>query len=140
MRVFVDTSVFFKWLYWFFRYWKLKFLEEIFKIYEFVISNYVINELLEKREKISKDLSEKDFLRLLWDFLNLYSVDIIKTNLVPLDSNFFDYVNDINDTQILYDAVKAKADILFTNNIKDFKIDKIEKDFKIKVVDRLEFV
>ena len=139
-RVFVDTSIFFKWIMWFVRYKKLSFLEKFFNEfsnYKFYVSTYVIEESILHRDKLK--LSKSQMETIILDFLKKFDIFVINSDISWCEK-YLSYVNDVDDTQILYDAVKAKADILFTNNIKDFKIDKIEKDFKIKVVDRLEFV
>ena len=139
-RVFVDTSIFFKWIMWFVRYKKLSFLEKFFNEfsnYKFYVSTYVIEESILHRDKLK--LSKSQMETIILDFLKKFDIFVINSDISWCEK-YLSYVNDVDDTQILYDAVKAKADILFTNNIKDFKIHKIEKDFKIKVVDRLEFV
>ena len=56
---------------------------------------------------------------------------------VDYTPDMLNYVKDIYDAQILQDAVDVHADILLTNNLKDFFIDKIAQDFHIVVTNKL---
>jgi hypothetical protein len=60
----------------------------------------------------------------------LWSIKILNSNLVS-------YVNDLDDIQILQDAIDIGADILLTKNMKDFDIWQIYDSFNIKVSDRI---
>jgi hypothetical protein len=44
------------------------------------------------------------------------------------------YVNDIDDAQILQDAIDISADFLLSRNTKDFDLRKIQQTFGIKVI------
>lgn len=45
------------------------------------------------------------------------------------------YTSDPNDTQVLQDAIHIHAKYLLTKNIRDFNVEKIQKDFGIQVID-----
>jgi hypothetical protein len=47
--------------------------------------------------------------------------------------SIYGYVTDEYDAQILADALAIQADYLITNNLKDFNITMIEKDFGLKI-------
>ena len=129
MKVFVDTSIFFKWLYGFKKYWRLDFVKKMQQKYNFIISGYVINEILDNKHKLWKNLTDKDIFSILKRIFEKYKIQHFLWELVPENSDFFDYVNDPKDTQILYDAISAGSDILLTDNLKDFKIAEIQQKF-----------
>jgi len=136
MKIFVDSSIFFKWIYGFLKYEHLnivsRILEQWNKLY---ISEYVINELIDKIWKFKYIKTENELVDVLREFRNQYSLNIISTKLASLQDNYLNYVNDPKDVQILADAVCSWCNILLTDNLKDFKIDLIKKDFGIEVVD-----
>ena len=66
-----------------------------------------------------------------------YKIQYFLWELVPENSEFFNYVNDLKDTQILYDAILSKSDILLTDNLKDFKIDEIQQKFNLKITNQI---
>ena len=53
---------------------------------------------------------------------------------------FGQHSRDPNDAHIIAGAVKAKAQFLLTYNLKDYKIDKIKKDFGIIVTTPAKFL
>ena len=65
MNVFVDTSVFFKWVYWFKKHKKLDFVRKKQRKYDFVVSGYVINEILDNKHKLWKKLTDDDIFSIL---------------------------------------------------------------------------
>lgn len=58
-------------------------------------------------------------------------VTMLSQSLPEIKKSFKKYVLDENDAHILAGAQAAKADFLITYNVKDFKIEKIKKDFGI---------
>lgn len=62
---------------------------------------------------------------------NNLKVTILLDSLPEIKESFKQYVLDENDAHILAGAKAAKADFLITYNVRDFKIDKIKKDFGI---------
>jgi predicted nucleic acid-binding protein len=65
------------------------------------------------------------------EFLQRSNLKYISSHqLLP---RWFECVNDMDDLQILQDAIACNADILLTNNIKDFNVDKIFASYKITV-------
>ena len=100
--------------------------------HQFFVSSYIISELLQKiGEKENHVTSRKEFEQ----FRSIILFEIVESD--PLDERIHKFVFDINDAQILQDAIDIDADILLTNNLKDFKIDLIEETFGILVTNRL---
>lgn len=62
---------------------------------------------------------------------NNLKVTMLLESLSKIKESFKQYVLDENDAHILAGAKAAKADFLITYNVKDFKIDKIKRDFGI---------
>ena len=99
-----------------------------------IVSKYVIYELEQLFTKLGIDkVLLRKYLEVLIKYLDIYIYES-----KSLKEEYLKYVFDEDDAQILQDAVESKSDILLTNNLKDFKVDLIEKDFWIKVVDKLE--
>jgi hypothetical protein len=48
------------------------------------------------------------------------------------------YVKDDKDLQVLKDAVEIKATHILTYNLKDFRIQEIEEDFGILIINNLD--
>jgi len=48
-----------------------------------------------------------------------------------MERRFNYYTNDPNDIHVVAGAVLASVDFLLTYNVRDFKIDKIKKDFNL---------
>lgn len=61
-------------------------------------------------------------------------VVVLENTNVVIKQQYKDYVKDVNDAHILGGAHKAKVRFLITYNIKDFRIEKIKKDFDISVL------
>lgn len=55
----------------------------------------------------------------------------MKSNILRAD--FLKYVSDMEDAQILQDALDIEADYLITNNIKDFDIRSIYSEYWLKI-------
>ena len=99
-----------------------------------IVSKYVIYELEQLFTKLGIDkVLLRKYLEVLIKYLDIYIYES-----KSLKEEYLKYVFDEDDAQILQDAVESKSDILLTNNLKDFKIELIEKDFKIKITDKLE--
>ena len=57
-----------------------------------------------------------------------------------IESQFNSYANDPNDIHVIAGAVRANVNFLLTYNLKDYKIDKIKKDFGIIVITPAKFL
>ena len=101
------------------------------KKYTFVLSTFVFIEMKRISEYYGIEHFWLRFVRFLW-YMNFVSI-----KSVPYIEKMQWYVNDKYDVQILQDAVDVKADILLTNNLQDFHIDKIFRDLHIVVTNRL---
>jgi predicted nucleic acid-binding protein len=64
----------------------------------------------------------------------------LKEGVEGIKKQFGEYVLDFNDAHIVAGAQEAKAKFLVSYNIKDFKIDKIKKDFGIIVTTPANFL
>lgn len=132
--IFLDTNKIFGayryFVYHDFSLWDSK-LVELAKKNRLVISYFVLQEIIEicKRQAIpiSTQMVE-NFCNYIW--ISLTTSTKLSTMVLP-------YVNDSNDAQILHDATSVQANILLTNNLKDFNIDAIQKDFNIEVKNTL---
>lgn len=136
MKVFVDSSVLFKWMMWFIKYKELTFLERLFEkfsSYEFVVSTYVLEEILMHHEKFK--LSKYDLENYLITFIEKFRIRVFVSK--KFDEGYVIYVEDEFDTPVLYDAISSNCQILLTSNLKDFKINKIKKEFWLLVVDKI---
>ncbi len=132
MRIFVDTSYLFKWLYWFKKFnGYLPFLENIFSGYNiFLISSFVLWEL-ERNLLIKKIVwSDKEAKQLIEQFFLKYKdIKVYKSQIIDdkRRNYFLSFVNDINNVQIIIDVLNTQSNILLTDNIKDFKVSSIKK-------------
>ena len=59
---------------------------------------------------------------------------VIEKTQHEIKERYKDYVEDLNDAHIVAGAAESKAHFLITYNIRDFKIEKIKKDFDIIVL------
>ena len=84
--------------------------------------------------KVLRDNVQK-FLYFLHNFLSKFWIEIFESK--DLKEKYLQYVNDKNDAQILQDAIESWCNVLLTNNVKDFKVDLIEKNLWIKIVKKL---
>lgn len=94
----------------------------------FVISSYVIQELLEKcdRDWISyTDQHIENFISQTWF--------VFRKSHIPV-AKYKNYVSDIDDAQIVQDAVENNTQYILTNNLKDFCKTAIYEDFGIKTI------
>ena len=80
---------------------------------------------------IRQDISLNELKLLLERRFNL--VDL-KHAMDEARKEYKDYVTDYNDAHIVLGAKEAKVRFLITYNIRDFKIEKIKKDFNILVM------
>ena len=96
---------------------------------EVIISDFVLTEI-EKNFVIKYNLSlTKDHIRM---FLQYSNISLMRSNILRSDA--LPYVNDLDDAQILQDAIDCGADYLVTKNIIDFDQEEIAKVFAIQVV------
>lgn len=97
-----------------------------------VISYFVLQELIEictrKDIPISTQLVE--------NFCNYIGI-FLTTSKKITNNKLITHVNDINDTQILQDAINVQANVLLTNNLKDFNTKNIKIQFNITVTNFL---
>lgn len=64
----------------------------------------------------------------------------LKESIGKIKEKYREYTLDTDDTHIIAGAVKAKAEFLISYNIKHFKIEKIKRDFDIKVTTPANFL
>lgn len=105
---------------------------------EFCISNISIKEIKRGVDKL--DLDNEKFQNLLKKRLRTMKLKEDKTGIKRIKIAFKDYVFDENDAHIVAGAIKAKAKLILTYNIKDFKIEKLAKNFKIIVITPAKFL
>jgi len=138
MKIFLDTSYIFKVLRFVSKFWysNLIFFNKLVNWKIILISDYVIQELLQSHIllKLWYDDVQK-FLYFLHNFLSKFWIEIFESK--DLKEKYLQYVNDKNDAQILQDAIESWCNVLLTNNVKDFKVDLIEKNLWIKIVKKL---
>jgi len=123
---------------WFLKYKKLTGLEKFFKSHKnkkFFISYYVIEEVLKHYKKFW--ISKEELFEIISKFIQKYNIFVLKLDKKD-EKLYLNYVNDPKDAQILADAIESWCNILLTDNLKDFKKELIEKDFWLKVVDKLD--
>ncbi len=107
----------------------------------FIIKTYLINQnlfeiyssnkQLEEIQKVIKRMKNKyQFQTEL--LINLYNKITIIKNLN--ENNYLKYVNDENDSFIVAQAIKIKANYLLTFNIKDYKIKILQDEFNINIL------
>ena len=94
---------------------------------ELYVSDFSILELIDvtKRLKIKTgtliSLVERRFIK----------VDLNEKNLKEIKRKFGEYTNDPFDIHVVAAAAKAKVQFLLTYNLKDYKVDKIKRDFNL---------
>jgi len=74
------------------------------------------------------DIKNSDLKKLIQKY---FQVTILKSNPKTIQKDFSKYTTDQNDAHIVAGAQASKVNFLVTYNLKDFKIEKIKKDFKI---------
>jgi putative PIN family toxin of toxin-antitoxin system len=131
-KVFIDTNV------WFSAFYSSANSEKLIKAHinqkiKAVVSQKVLEELVTNiRRKIPSAMAPMQTL-----FESAPPV-VIK-NADQLDFKIKECVND-KDQMIFQSAVNSRAEYFVTGNLKDFKKDKIEKTYKIKIVSPKEAV
>lgn len=105
---------------------------------EFCISNISIKEIKRGVDKL--DLDNEKFQNLLKKRLRTIKLKEDKTGIKRIKVTFKDYVFDENDAHIVAGAIKSKAKLILTYNIKDFKIERLAKNFKIIVITPAKFL
>ncbi len=108
------------------------YLKELSLIHDIYISDTVLDELVTIMWENHWIFANPDIV--FW-FKQFFGLHIIASK--KLESKYLSYVHDHDDAQILQDAVSVQADILLTNNLKDFIIAKIYKDFALQVTNTL---
>ena len=107
-------------------------LFEFAKKNEVIISDFVIEEA-ERNIFIKYNISL--FKYHIQIFLEESNIKLTKSNI--LHGEALPYVNDLNDAQILQDAIDCDADYIVTKNISDFDIEEIYDKFGIKITRNL---
>ncbi len=126
-RIFIDSNV------WFSAFYKkglpFRLLEKLTKKkHKVVISELVLEEVIRNvKEKLPQVSS------LVQQFFLNYPLTVIK-NPSSKELRGFSQLAERKDVPILTAAVNYKCRYLITGNTKDFKISKIEKKYKLKVV------
>lgn len=64
----------------------------------------------------------------------------LRETIGKIKEEYKEYTLDSDDTHIVAGAVKAKAGFLISYNLKHFKIEKIKRDFNIKVTTPANFL
>ena len=96
---------------------------------QFYISNISKEEIKGVIKRL--DLGESDFYLLIKNNLNV--VKLMHTSL-QLKKEYINYTNDPDDTHIIAGSKAAEAKFLISYNIKDFKLEKIHRDFDITLL------
>ena len=128
MKVFVDSSVVFKLVRQMIMWSDLS-NSKLLSLtnYRFVISDYVVAEVI-RNIYIKYNYSDKNIIE---RFMNISNFEFERFD------NIYDgigkYVYDLWDIKILSDCYFAKCDILLTDNMSDFDIDGIKKNYGIMV-------
>lgn len=133
--VFCDTNVVF-WLLHRICTWEQLSHSELFQLAQYhsvYISSFVLWEAANNLDEKYSIILDESHVALFCQQSNIKILWSIK----QLSSNLVSYVNDLDDIQILQDAVDINADILLTQNVKDFNIREIYDDFHIKVSNRI---
>jgi hypothetical protein len=107
-------------------------LKDLSLLHEVYISDIVLDELVTTVREHHGVFANPDTI---FGFKQFFGLHIIASS--TLQKRFLTYVYDVDDAQILQDAVSIQADILLTNNLKDFRKDIIQKDFGMQVVDMI---
>ncbi len=105
---------------------------------ELYISNISIKEIKRGVDKL--DLDNEKFQNLLKKRLRAIKLKEDKIGIERIKITFKDYVFDEDDTHIVAGAIKSKAKLILTYNIKDFKLDKIKRDLNILVTTPAKFL
>lgn len=94
---------------------------------------YVSNHSVLELEKVGERLNiKKNKLALL--LKRKFKVVKLSEDLDKIKEKFINYTSDADDSHIVVGAKKAKVRFLISYNIKDYKQEKISKDFNIIVI------
>jgi len=94
---------------------------------ELYISNLSVLELIDVAQRLKiktgtlTSFVERQFIQ----------VNLNEKNLKEIKRKFGEYTNDPFDIHVVAAAAKAKVQFLLTYNLKDYKIDKIKRDFNL---------
>jgi predicted nucleic acid-binding protein len=102
--------------------------------FEFIISTFVLDELLRNIEEDGIVYTQEH----LQAFLEQTGLILLPSQIKDLV--YAEYVNDMNDRQVLQDAVQMNAQYILTHNLKDFDRDAIYKAFGIRVINDLMYI
>jgi predicted nucleic acid-binding protein len=133
--VFCDTNVIF-WLLHRICTWEKLSHSELFQLaqnHSVYISSFVLWEAAKNLDEKYNIVLNESHVALFYQQSNIKILWSIKR----LNSNLVSYVNDLDDIQILQDALDIGATMLLTQNIRDFNIREIYDDFNIKVSNRI---
>ena len=102
--------------------------------------NYYISDFSKKELTIVSERLKIDKDELSFTIKNKLKIVTIKDDLDNIKARFGQHTRDPNDAHVVAGSVKAKAQFLLTYNLKDYKIDKIKKDFGIIVITPAKFL
>jgi hypothetical protein len=109
------------------------YFKEMCSIYECYISSFVVFELWKTlKRRYGIDVNRKE-LSCKLEYLGFHIVLSDKDH----HGEYRIFVRDHADEQILIDAITVDADIIFTNNLKDFHIQLIREKLGINVIKKL---
>lgn len=92
------------------------------------VSSYSIKELTIVCKRLN--IEEEKLMMLIKKRLK---VNKMKEPIKKIKEKYKQYTHDINDAHIVAGAVKAEVKFLISYNIKHFNVEKIRRDFEIKV-------
>jgi predicted nucleic acid-binding protein len=98
------------------------------------ISSYSKKELLMVIKRLS---IEKERLQALIERFKI--VKLVET-IAKIKEGYREYTSDVCDAHIIAGAVKAKTGFVISYNIRHFQVDKIKRDFDIKVTTPANFL
>lgn len=99
------------------------------------VSNLSIKEMSIVLERLGLGKNKLDNL-----IRNKFKQVELKETVERIKKQFGDYVLDFNDAHVVGGAQKAQVKFLISYNIKDFKVDKIKRDFDIIVTTPANFL
>ncbi len=102
--------------------------------------NYYISNLSKRELAIVAGRLSINKTKLTFTIKNKLKLVTIKDGLDSIKIRFSQHTKDPNDAHVIAGAVKAKVQFLLTYNLKDYKIDKIKKDFGIIVITPAKFL
>jgi len=83
------------------------------------------------------NISQDELTSLLEKRFDIFDLNI---TIEEIRKEYKNYVSDINDAHIVNGAKEVKARFLITYNLKDYKTEKIKKDFNILVMTPGQFI